>query len=171
MNAFLDKIKNDPKVKELISQLPVPNSEEEAVAGYLGIAKQLGFDFSREDIISALKTLADEKRTQTDKVTLDDADLDHVAGGGMDICSSTYSPNEWCWFDDSCSYIISYYGAEETNEAINRAFGQCMSNYELAGDTLDDNVVSFDVNEIPGNTKPVKKTYDPNDNSDFNIGF
>ena len=45
------------------------------------------------------------------KTALDDNALEQVAGGGEDPrCSDTFSRGEWCWFADSCSYIITGYG-------------------------------------------------------------
>ena len=47
------------------------------------------------------------------KEALDEAALDNVAGGEkLDGCESTADSGEWCWFSDSCSYVISYYDTE-----------------------------------------------------------
>ena len=110
MNNFLAQMKNDPRAKELLKALPAPKSEEEALAGYQSVAKQLGFDLSQNEIQAALKAMAQEQKEKTDKVAMEDADLESVAGGGQDErCSSTFDRGEWCWFSDSCSYVISYY--------------------------------------------------------------
>ena len=117
MNNFLAQMKNDPRAKELLKALPAPKSEEEALAGYQSVAKQLGFDLSQNEIQAALKAMAQEQKEKTDKVALEDADLESVAGGGQDErCSSTFDRGEWCWFSDSCSYVISHYDDVSKNQ-------------------------------------------------------
>ena len=117
MNNFLAQMKNDPRAKELLKALPAPKSEEEALAGYQSVAKQLGFDLSQNEIQAALKAMAQEQKEKTDKDAMEDADLESVAGGGQDErCSSTFDRGEWCWFSDSCSYVISHYDDVSKNQ-------------------------------------------------------
>ena len=147
MKDFLDKIKNDPEVKEMIKALPVPKNDEEALAGYQSVAKQLGFDLSKEDVIAALKALAEEQRAKTDKISLDDEALEHVAGGaGNELCHDTFDEGEWCWFTDSCSYVITDYSAELRKPfEVRVAFDVCTSvDYKH-----DDYKKEFDVDSIP----------------------
>ena len=54
------------------------------------------------------------KAEESMKTALDENDLEHVAGGtGKNAgCDSTYTEDEWCWFSDSCSLLISDYDDE-----------------------------------------------------------
>ena len=110
VQKFLDAMLHDPKAKELIKAMPAPKNDTEAAEGYLKLAKDLGYDLTIEEIIAGLKTLEQEKKTQSAKVALDMDDLENVAGGANDGCADTHSPGEWCWFTDSCDYVISFYG-------------------------------------------------------------
>ena len=148
MMEFLDKIKNDPTVMEMIKKLPVPNSEEEALAGYQSVAKQLGFDLPKEDMIAALKAFAEEQRAKTDKIALNEENLENVAGGGVyETCASTYTPDEWCWFSDSCDVLISSYSDDKKYQKIDKAFGQEFD----PNDEDDENAPNdpFDFDDIP----------------------
>ena len=112
--AFIDAINTDPRAKELLKALPVPGSDEEAYDGYLKVAKELGLDLSREEIQAGMKSMEASRKAATDKISLEDGDLDRVAGGGdgdthPDLCDSTLTEGEWCWFSDSCSVIITDY--------------------------------------------------------------
>ena len=120
VQKFLDMVRNDPKAKELAKALPAPKSDAEAVEGYVRLAKELGFDLTFDEIKAGLKDLEDGRKAASDKVSLDDADLESVAGGANEGCEDTHTPGEWCWFTDSCSVIISYYGDEDVAIAKQR---------------------------------------------------
>ena len=108
VQKFLETLRTDPKARELIKAMPVPKNDQEAADGYAGLAKELGFDLTVDEIMEGLKSLEQKQKAQSDKVTLDADELDRVAGG-KDGCSDTHVPGEWCWFTDSCSYVILYY--------------------------------------------------------------
>ena len=60
------------------------------------------------------KKMEASRKAATDKISLEDGDLDKVAGGAdgdthPDMYDSSFSEGEWCWFSDSCSYVISDY--------------------------------------------------------------
>ena len=112
VQKFLDALRNDPRAQELIKDMPVPKSDEEAVACYAKLAKDLGFDLTTDDIKSGLKAMENDRKAQSDKVSLDADDLENVAGGANEGCNDTHSDGEWCWFTDSCSYIITYYNMQ-----------------------------------------------------------
>ena len=112
VQKFLDAIRKDPKAKELIKAMPAPKSDAEAVEGYVRLAKDLGFDLTIDEIKAGLKALEEGQKNESDKVALDVDDLENVAGGANDGCDDTHVPGEWCWFTDSCSYIITYYNMQ-----------------------------------------------------------
>ena len=122
---FLDKLRNDPKAKELVTGLKMPESEEETARVYLGLAEKMGFNLTAEEILAAVKTMSQEQRSKTaeaagsvDKAPLSEDALEAVAGGRdgdgepIDSCDGTHVPGEWCWFNDSCSYLIWSYEVE-----------------------------------------------------------
>ena len=114
VQKFLDAVRNDPKAKELIKSMPVPKNDAEAAEGYVKIAKELGFDLTADEILAGLKGMEQAQKAESDKVSLDDVDLENVAGGKDERCGSTFEPGEWCWFSDSCDYVISYYPSENS---------------------------------------------------------
>ena len=126
INEFLLALKQDDRAKELLKNHPKPESDEEAAGVYASIAEKMGFQVTKEDIVEGLKGLEKIQRTKTDadvKQALDEDALEQVAGGGADPrCSDTFSRGEWCWFTDSCSYVINSYSdqsyAKVTEEII-----------------------------------------------------
>ena len=121
IQKFLDAVRNDPKAKELIKAMPVPKDDKEASEGYVKIAKELGFDLTADEILAGLKSMEQAQKAQSEKVSLDDADLENVAGGVLG-CSTTHDPGEWCWFSDSCSYVITYYNDEKVDLGLDDDF-------------------------------------------------
>ena len=118
VQKFLDMVRNDPKAKELVKALPAPKSDAEAVEGYVKLAKDLGFDLTFDEIKAGLKGMEQAQKAQSEKVSLGDADLESVAGGANEGCDDTHTDGEWCWFTDSCSYIITYYGSDQNSQTI-----------------------------------------------------
>ena len=114
VQKFMDAVRNDPRVKELLKAMPAPKNDSEGLECYVKIARELGFDLTADEILAGLNGMEQAQKAQSEKIGLDDADLEHVAGGvKMPNCASTYeSDGEWCWFSDSCSYVISYYDTE-----------------------------------------------------------
>ena len=90
--------------------MPAPKDDTETAECYVKITKELSFDLTADEILTGLKGMEHKQKAQSDKVSLDDADLENVAGGvGDPRCSETFDEGEWCWFSDSCSVVISYY--------------------------------------------------------------
>ena len=54
---FLNTLRNDPKAKELIQNMPLPKNDEETLGAYEENAKILGYDISKEDILNSIKTV------------------------------------------------------------------------------------------------------------------
>ena len=109
VQKFLDALRSDPKARELVKAIPAPKNDQEAAEAYVRIAKELGFDLTADEIQAGLKGMEQAQKTQSEKVTLDMDDLANVAGGADERCDSTFDKGEWCWFSDSCSYLISFY--------------------------------------------------------------
>ena len=116
INAFLDAVRNNPEAKERMKAMPAPKNDREAAEGYAKVAGELGFDLTADEILASLKGMEQKQKAQADKVALDAGDLDNVAGGANPGCDDTHSPGEWCWFTDSCSFVISYYDSAENTD-------------------------------------------------------
>ena len=115
--AFLQALQNDPRAKELIRDMKIPEDREKASECYVSLASKLGYTLTKEEIMSAARELSKAQREQTGrtlaKVSLNDDELENVAGGvdepGHEGCDSSYHDHEWCWWSDSCNMIISFY--------------------------------------------------------------
>ena len=116
-DVFLKALHTDPKAKELLKESGEPANAEEAAEKYAAIAEKLGFDVTKEHLMRFLDAKEKVYQAQAAKAAtavkeaLDEDALDSVAGGAGDNpeCSSTFSPHEWCWVSDSCSWAISTY--------------------------------------------------------------
>ena len=116
MMQFLETLRNDPKAKEIMKGMKKPENDGEIIENYLAIAEKTGFDLTREDIQEGVSSLMKEQQARTantaeqvQKTAISDEALDNVAGGWDPNCDQTYSPGEWCWFTDSCEYLITFY--------------------------------------------------------------
>ena len=147
---FLKALNENPKAKELIKAAKEPANAEEAAALYADIAEKAGICVSKETIQEFLKNKESRQQEVTAKAeglvkaALGEDDLESVAGGGQDErCSSTFDKGEWCWFSDSCSYVISYYDdipdstlPRDTNATVDLQAGE-----EFVMDDEDDSLV------------------------------
>ena len=118
VKQFLETVKKDPKARELIKKLKKPKDDQEAAEGYFEIAQALNCDITKEEIAEGLKgaeqALKEKAAQVAEQVAVSDEELDQVAGGGdgegqVSSCDSSYSPGEWCWFSDSCAFLINDY--------------------------------------------------------------
>ncbi len=114
-SQFMEQVKTDSKVQELIKKLEKPKSDVEALKGYLTLAKEMNIEISEKEMLDGLKATVKERREKSEKaaeqVKIDTEELEKVSGGGDAglICQSTYVEDEWCWFSDSCITVIHYY--------------------------------------------------------------
>ena len=114
---FLKSMQNDARAKEIVREMKTPENEKQAADAYVSLARAMGYNLNREEIVSAARELSRSQRAKTDttmdKISLDDNDLDHVAGGApgdeYEICSTTFKEGEWCWWNDSCDLLITDY--------------------------------------------------------------
>lgn len=124
MNEVYESLKAlsaNEEAKKLFAEAKEPASVEEAAVLYADIAAKAGQNISKDAILEYLKEKEASQRAQSGdaecavKEALDMNDLDNVAGGTEyqkhnTACDTTYDKGEWCWFSDSCSLVISYYG-------------------------------------------------------------
>ena len=111
---FLKTLVTDLRARELLKGRKEPKDGKEAIRQYAEIAKELGISVSQKGLEAFLEAREKLQRKKTEeagsavKEALGEDSLSSVAGGD-DICSSTYELDEWCWFSDSCSAIITGY--------------------------------------------------------------
>ena len=118
LRSFLQTLKTDPRAAELVRNLPIPQNDQQAVECYADLAKELGCELSREEIVAGFRAMIrnQKKRTATaekelEKTALGEDVLDMVAGGAGHgkTCESTYTPGEWCWWTDQCNDLVDVY--------------------------------------------------------------
>ena len=148
---FLKTLHENPEAKKLIQEAKEPGSIAEAAGLYADIAEKTGISVSRETI----QALLEEKEKLQQAITaeaenvvkeaLDENDLETVAGGANPGCDDTHTDGEWCWFTDSCSYLITFYDGtsnqampitEEKKEEQSETEFDCsvsQRNYDLTG--------------------------------------
>ena len=125
VQAFLNALHNDPRVKELAKGIRKPENDRETAEAYLELAKKMGYEITRQEMAEGLKQLEQAQKASTaeaEKTALAEEELESVAGGnkGDDVpedCDSTYQENEWCWINDSCSYLIVDYSEESCDNS------------------------------------------------------
>ena len=112
---LLNRMKKDPRAKELVRGLPQPAGEEEAVAVYADLAVKLGCELSREEIWEGLRALSRAQRTRTaaarremEKNAIGEDALDWVVGGAGTECVETYN-DDFCWWEDACDRFLNFY--------------------------------------------------------------
>ena len=129
VKEFLKILNTDPKTRELLRQTKEATSAEEAADQYVIIAKKLGMNLPKDQILTFLKNeekFQKQRTSSADKVVLSENEMNVVAGGtGPEIfddqyeadtvgfCASSFKRGEWCWFSDSCSTLINFYDKEE----------------------------------------------------------
>ena len=110
---FLEEIRNNPAVHEMLKEKAVPRNSAEEIRAYTDIANKLGYSFTEEEMKSFAEQEAAAQRgkREADIQTireLPEEELGEVAGGG-DTCKSTYKNRENCWKNDGCDNIVNYY--------------------------------------------------------------
>ena len=145
VREFLDAVRNDLRAQEMMKAMPAPKNDMEAMESYVKIAKELGFDLTSDEILAGLKGMTQEQKAQTGKVSLDDADVENVAGGAGDPrCADTFDQDEWCWFSDSCSYLISFYDDQPANAPLESPLARyTFHGYETEPEYKDDSDIPY----------------------------
>ena len=115
MKDFLKEFSQNPKAQELIRGVKEPATPEEAAVMYADIAEKAGVSVSKDTLQKLLTAKENAQQEATAKAegavkqALGENDLEAVAGGANPGCDDTHDPGEWCWFTDSCEYVIIYY--------------------------------------------------------------
>lgn len=116
VRKLLEHARTNLKAVELIKGLKRPKSDKQAIDGYMDIAKAMDMDITEEELVQGLKDVAEAQKAKTaeaaERIGIEENNLEQVAGGEGEAlrgCSSTHSPGEWCWIDDSCAWAISSY--------------------------------------------------------------
>ena len=94
---FMDALKNDPKAKELLKDMPKPETKEAVMTAYIDLAGKLGITLSEEDVkcfVEEEKDVAARSENAAKAIQeLPDDELDNVAGGWSGAegnCDNTY---------------------------------------------------------------------------------
>ena len=126
IEAHMDKVKKflkvlqiDPNAQRLARRMQTPESDEEAVDGYVRLAETLGFDISHTEMAEGLQTLAKEQHGKTARTEkrigrISEEELEDVSGGSQGAwypayCKDQFVEGQWCWYADSCAQVINYY--------------------------------------------------------------
>lgn len=113
--SFLEEGFKDPKVEELLQAQAKPETDEDELKIYAAVAGQVGFDFTAEELLDAVKEKGEEQASRTEAQVqglepMPDQDLKQVAGGkGYPECKSTFKDKENCWFSDGCDVTWNHY--------------------------------------------------------------
>ena len=116
--TFLQALQTDPRARELVRKMEIPEDQGQVADCYLSLAGQLGYSLTKEEILEAVREMSRAQREKTgkalEKMSLSENDLERIAGGMNPDCDSTYNEEgEWCWFSDSCIVIICKYDEDE----------------------------------------------------------
>ncbi len=117
VGKFMEALRDDPRAKELMNSIDVPDEEEKGVDAYLELANKLGSSISREDLLSWKQEKEKECVSRFEKAeagmmeAMDPEEMSMAAGGkrGYPVCESTFHKGEWCWFTDACKHVINSY--------------------------------------------------------------
>ena len=120
VTQFLKALHSDPKAKGLAMGMQKPENEKETAGFYVRLAKQLGYEISEQEMIEGITAMEQAQLAQTakadsqvEKVSLSEDALDQVAGGDAE-CKGSVNKDEWCWWTDACSVIITKYTPDDT---------------------------------------------------------
>ena len=158
VSKFLKAVHDDPEVREQLKKQSPPATDEEAVKVYVDLAARMGYTITTDEITRGLTGAEKFMQAKADsaaasvKEALDESALEHVAGGGADPrCSTTFSTGEWCWFSDSCAYIINYYSSNPSSNEHEYSLDEiekgshCTQVPTLTDDIIFDNNIPIDL--------------------------
>lgn len=115
IEKFIEQIKSDPDVQELLRNRPKGNDREDGLKVYAELAAQLGYTFTEADLKEAVEEKRNLRMEKTEAAAaglqeLPDDALDRVAGGkDHKDCRNTYKDREDCWKSDSCDWVVHLY--------------------------------------------------------------
>ena len=150
VKEFLNRLREDPKAREMVSGKEAPKSIEEEVGNYLRAAESLGYHITGRELLETVramdksqKALTGEAETAIGKAPLNEETLDAVAGGtegkvvkDHNECEYTYTDYENCWFNDECNIIFTHY--DEPQNTLDIDYWQmCSSETETYENKFD----------------------------------
>ena len=132
---FFEEVLQSEKAKELLSTLQKPETEQEVIDAYLGIANTLGVELTAQDILAYFSSSLSEEASSNE---LDDEELSQLVGGAaINACRNTYLLGERCWWNDACNIFLKSYNSylcrnlsgsgESAINRINRGCGAPMT--------------------------------------------
>ena len=119
---FLEELKTNDKVKELLEGKEKPANIEEAISLYSGVAKELGYDLNGEDLLAAIKEAAGQGAGEQE-LTPDEMEN---AGGGSGLM-------DWLMLNVSLPIIK---GVEEIKKELGNLTPETVTN-DLEQQTKD----------------------------------
>ena len=105
---------------------------EEELDAYVVIAKQVGLDFTVEEIAAVIEERAQEQLAKTEASIaklekLPDENFSQIVGGkGDPDCKDTFKNKENCWHNDGCDVVYHYY-----DTYICKRIDWCPGGYDL----------------------------------------
>ena len=121
MKAFLAEMQANPGTAEKLNKGKA-KTEEEKIGVITELARELGYELTKEDVAVYMAETAQARKEKTDAQIqgiemLEDNEVDGVAGGtsgpGMgsrhNECKYDYLDRENCSFTDACDNIFLYY--------------------------------------------------------------
>lgn len=97
---FLEKVMTDRKANELLKIKNVQTNEDEIINAYLDAAKELGYDITGDDLVTAITELENEQKGKTESMAssvsdLPDDALANAAGGAGNNADGYCTKNLW----------------------------------------------------------------------------
>lgn len=132
---FFEEVLQTEEAKDLLSTLQKPETEQEVIEAYLGIANKLGIELTPQDILAYFSSSFVEEPSSGE---IDDEELSQLVGGiSFSSCRNTFQLGESCWWNDSCNIFLKSYShrlcsgmsnsGESTMNRLNRGCGAPMS--------------------------------------------
>ena len=119
VKKFLKALQTNLPAQQMARSFDMPQNDEEAVEGYVRLARKMGLDISREEMTAGLHSLTQAVRENTASaeqkiVQIQEEDLDEVTGGTSgawypSYCQELFEEDKWCWYADACSGPINNY--------------------------------------------------------------
>ncbi len=121
--AFFEALKKNPQAMEKIRNGIQASEDKDRNAVYTGLAKEMGFEVTGEDLEAFVREEAEKLKEKTDEKIaglrdLEDEALFAVAGGGASghthgekhpDCKYDFMDMENCYFTDACDNTFLYY--------------------------------------------------------------
>lgn len=122
---FFEETLQTEEAKQLLTTIQKPDTEQEVIDAYLGIASTLGVELTTQDILAYFSSSFSEESSSNE---IDDEELSQLVGGiSFGSCRNTFLLDENCWWNDSCNIFLKSYShrlcsglSNSSESAINR---------------------------------------------------